>query len=113
MTDLTIKIIIKRLSLQRRRTCGDAEVRLVGRDVVDAVVLAGEDDVVVLQEHHPARQAEIRVRPLVNLVGQGHEDGQCKQVAVPGVDTVHLRCRRGRKKICSAFVFETKKISGC
>lgn len=58
---------------------------------MDAVVLAGKDDVNVLQEHHPARQAEVRVRPLVNLVGQCHEDGQCKQVAVPRVDMVNLR----------------------
>lgn len=61
---------------------------------MDAVVLAGEDDVAVLKEHHPARQAEVRVRPLVNLVGEGHEDGQCKQVAVPGVVMVNLRCER-------------------
>lgn len=73
-------------------TCGDAEIRLVGGDVVDAVVLAGEDDVPVLQEHHPERQAEVRVRPLVDLVGERHKDGQCKQVAVPGVDMVNLRC---------------------
>lgn len=33
---------------KRGRTCGDAEIRLVGGDVVDAVVLAGEDDVPVL-----------------------------------------------------------------
>ena len=63
-------------------------------DVMDAVVLAGEDDVAVLQEHNPARQAEVRVRPLVNLVGEGHEDGQCKQVAVPGVVMVNFRCER-------------------
>lgn len=33
---------------KRGRTCGDAEIRLVGGDVMDAVVLAGEDDVPVL-----------------------------------------------------------------
>lgn len=62
---------------------------------MDAVVLAGEDDVAVLEEHHPARQAEVCVRPFVNLVGEGHKDGQCKQVAVQGVDMVNLRCRKG------------------
>ena len=30
------------------RTCGDAEVGLVGRDVVDAVVFAWQDDMPVL-----------------------------------------------------------------
>lgn len=64
---------------------------------MDTVVLAGKDDVTVLQEHHPARQAEVGVRPLVNLVGEGHKDGQCKQVAVPGVDMVNLRCIRGNR----------------
>lgn len=61
---------------------------------MDAVMLAGEDDVPVLQEHHRGRQPEVRVRPLVNLVGERHKDGQCKQVAVPGVDMVNLRCRK-------------------
>lgn len=42
---------------------------------MDAVVLAGKDDVAVLQEHHPTRKAEVGVRPLVNLVGEGHKDG--------------------------------------
>lgn len=59
---------------------------------MDAVVLPGKDDVEVLQEHDPTREAEVGVRPLVNLVGEGHEDGQCKQVAVPGVDMVNLSC---------------------
>lgn len=66
----------------------------MGGDVVDAVMLAREDDVPVLQEHHPGRQAEVRVRPLVDLVGERHKDGQCKQVAVPGVDMVNLHCRK-------------------
>jgi len=75
-------------------TCGDAEVGFVWGDVVDAVVLARQDDVAALQEHHPAGQAEVRVRPLVDLVGEGHEDGERKHVAVPGVVVVHLRCKR-------------------
>ena len=50
---------------------------------MDAVVLARKDDVQILQEHHPTRKAEVRVRPLVNLVGEGHKDGQCEQVTVP------------------------------
>lgn len=63
------------------------------RDVVDAVVLAGQDDVAVLEEDHPAGKAEVGVGPLVNLVGEGHEDAQCKQVAVPRVQVVDLGCR--------------------
>ena len=43
------------------RTRGDAEVGLVGGDVVDAMVFAGQDDVPVLQEDNPARQPEVRV----------------------------------------------------
>lgn len=80
--------------LRRKPTCSYAEIGLVGGDVVDAVVLAREDDVPVLQEHHPGRQAEVHVRPLVDLVGERHKDPQCKQVAVPGVDMVDLRCRQ-------------------
>jgi len=53
----------------KRQTRSDAEVRLMRRDVVDAVVLAGEDDLAVLEEHNPTRQANVCVRPLVNLVG--------------------------------------------
>lgn len=73
------------------QTCGDAEVRLVWGDVMDAVVLAGKDDVAILQEHDPTGETEVRVRPLVNLVSERHKDGQCIQVAVQGVDMVNLR----------------------
>ena len=62
--------------------------------VVDAVVLSGQDDVAVLQEHNPAGQAEVHVRPLVDLVGEGDEDGEGKHVAVPGVAVVHVRWKR-------------------
>lgn len=34
----------------------------------------------------------------MNLVGKGHKDGQCKQVAVPGVDMVNLRCKKGNRQ---------------
>lgn len=33
----------------------------------------------------------------MNLVGKGHKDGQCKQVAVQGVDMVNLRCKKGNR----------------
>lgn len=75
------------------QTCSDAEICLMRGDMMDAVVLAGKDDVAVLQQHDPSRQPEVRVRPLVNLVGKSHKDGQCIQVAVPGVGMVNLRCR--------------------
>lgn len=64
---------------------------------MDAVVLAREDDVAVLQEHHPARKAEVSVRPLVNLVGEGHKDGQRVHVAVPRVHVVNVRGGQGEK----------------
>lgn len=87
---------------KQRLTCGDAEVRLVGGDVMDTVVLARKDDVAVLQEHHPTRKAEVRVRPLVNLVGKGHEDGQRIHVAVPRVYVVNVRCgyKKDREDSC-------------
>lgn len=87
----------------RRQTCSDAEVRLVWGDVMDAVMLAGKDDVAVLEEHNPAGQAEVRVWPLVNLIGEGHKDAQCKQVAVPRVDMVNLSCiekEDGKMSVC-------------
>ena len=58
---------------------------------MDAVVLSRKNDVAVLQKHHPTRQAKVCVRPLVDLVGEGHKDGDCKHIAVPGVVVVHLR----------------------
>ena len=46
---------------------GDAEERLVRRHVVDAVVAPRQNDMQVLQQRDVARQAEVRVRPLVKL----------------------------------------------
>ena len=45
----------------------DAIVGVVGRHVVDAVVLDGQDQVQGLQHLDVPRQAEVRVRPLVDL----------------------------------------------
>lgn len=97
--DQILQVLPETQLLQRvvQPTCSDAEVRLMRRDVMDAVVLAGEDDLAVLEEHNPTRQAKVRVRPLVNLVGQGHKDGQCEQVAVPGVVTVNLHRGKGEE----------------
>ena len=46
---------------------GDAEVGLVGGNVVDPVVLARQDDVHVLKQGDPPWQAEVGVGPLVEL----------------------------------------------
>jgi len=46
----------------------DAEVGSVRSNVVDSVMLPGQYDMRLLQELHPFRQAEVRVRPLVDLV---------------------------------------------
>lgn len=63
--------------------------------MVDPVVLAGQDDVPVLQEHDPAGKAEVRVGPLVDLVGHGYEDDEGKDVALPGTGlTQGLRGKR-------------------
>ena len=61
--------------------------------MVHPVVLAGQNDVAVLQEGDPARQPKVSVRPLVDLVGEGDEDGQSEHIAVPWVLAIQLRCR--------------------
>lgn len=53
--------------------------------VVDAVVFTGQDHVAVLHDGHPSRQAKVRVRPLVDLVGHGDEDSQCEDITLPGI----------------------------
>lgn len=70
--------------------------------MVDAVVLARKDDVPVLQKYHPARQAKVCVRPFVNLVRESHKYGQCKQVAVQGVDMVNFPCRKRKTDLVRA-----------
>lgn len=81
------------MPLQVCHTRGDAEVGLVGGHVVDPVVLAGQDDVPVLQEHDPAGEAEVRVGPLVDLVGHGYEDDEGKDVALPGTGLTQGLCK--------------------
>lgn len=39
----------------------------------------------VLQQCDPAREAKVGVAPLMNLIGQGHENRQGEDVAVPGI----------------------------
>lgn len=54
------------------------------RHVVDPVVLPWQDNVPVLQKHHPAWKTKVRVGPLVNLVRHGYEDDKGKDVTLPG-----------------------------
>lgn len=79
-------------------TCGDAEVGLVGRHVVDAVVFPWQDDVPVLEEGDPAWQPEVRVRPLVDLVGEGAEDAEAEDEALPGVQLLQRLCGAGASR---------------
>lgn len=53
--------------------------------MVDTVVLAGQHQVAVLQQSDPSWQAEVGVRPLVDLISHGHKDGKSKHKTVPGV----------------------------
>ena len=85
----------QRAPLPCGRTRGDAEVGLVGGNVVDAMVFAGQDDVPVLQEDDPAWQPEVRVRPLVDLVGEGAKDDQAEDEALPGVQLLQDFCGWG------------------
>lgn len=53
--------------------------------MVDPVVFPWQHQVPVLQQSDPAREAEVGVAPLMDLVGQRHKNRQGEQVAVPGV----------------------------
>lgn len=60
------------------------------------MVFAWQDDMPVLQKDDPAWQPEVRVRPLVNLVGEGAKDDQAEDKAFPGVQLLQGFCRAGR-----------------
>lgn len=47
----------------------DTEEGLMWRDMVDAVMTLRENDMPILQGFDPTRQAEVSVRPFVELVG--------------------------------------------
>lgn len=53
--------------------------------VVDAVVFPWQHQMPVLQQRDPARQAEVRVAPLVDLIGQRDENRQGEDKAVPRI----------------------------
>lgn len=97
-----VRAQLRALQLSQGRlgsTCGDAEVGLVGGHVVDPVVLPGQDDVPVLQEHDPARKAKVGVGPLVDLVGHGDEDDEGKDVTVPGTGLTQCLCKTPRAAV--------------
>lgn len=52
---------------------------------MDAVVFPWQHHMPVLQQRDPARESEVGVTPLVNLVGQRDENGQGGDVAVPRI----------------------------
>lgn len=53
--------------------------------MVDAVVFPWQHQMPVLEQCDPAREAEVGVAPLVNLIGQRHENRQGEDVAVPRI----------------------------
>lgn len=53
--------------------------------MVDAVVFPWQHKMPVLEQHDPAREAEVGVAPLMDLIGQRHENRQGEDVAVPGI----------------------------
>ena len=64
---------------------GDAVVGLMGGHVMDAVVLAGQDDVPVLQNGDVTRQAKVGMGPLVALLNTGttHSDLWSRESSAP------------------------------
>lgn len=66
--------------------------------MMNSMVFAREDDVAVLQESDPAWQPKIGVRPLMDLIGQGHKNGQRIHVAVPGEDVINLHWKKNKQK---------------
>lgn len=52
---------------------------------MDSVVFPWQYQMPVLEQRDPAREAEVGVAPLVNLIGQRHKNRQGKDVAVPRV----------------------------
>lgn len=64
---------------------GDAEVGLMWGHVVDSVVLLGQYYVGVLEEGDPGGQPRVRVRPLVDLIGERNEERGRRGKEVEGV----------------------------
>lgn len=53
----------------------------------------------ILEDGYVARQAKVRVRPLVKLIGQGHENRQQEQIHVPIVVKHYLLHWTGQKLV--------------
>lgn len=66
-------------------TCSNAVVCLVWWNVVDAMVFPWQHEMPILEQRDPEWEAEVGVAPLMNLIGQRHENCQGKDVAVPGI----------------------------
>ena len=89
-------------------TCSNAVIRLMWRDVVDAVMFPWQHQMPVLKQRDPAWEAEVGVAPLMNLIGQRHKNRQSKDKAVPGVGR-----RQGLWKVTGhrrAFTQKKKRI---
>ena len=52
---------------------------------MDAVMFPWQHHMPVLEQRDPAREAEVGVAPLMDLIGQRDEDRQGEDVAVPGI----------------------------
>lgn len=61
--------------------------------MVNAMVFPWQDHVPVLQDGDPAWQPYVRVRPLVDLIGEGAKDDQAEDEAFPGVQLLQGLCR--------------------
>ncbi len=69
---------------------GDTEVDLVGGHVVYAVMFPWEDNVAVLQPDHQTRESRVRVRPFVDLVGEGDKEAEHKEEGEDGIPGSNL-----------------------
>ena len=63
----------------------DAKVRLVGGHVVNPVMLTRQNYVALLQPLDGCRELAVRVRPLVDLIGERDQETESQQEAVDGV----------------------------
>lgn len=79
--------------------CGNAVVCLMWRDMVYAVVFPWQHQMPVLEQRDPARQAEVGVAPLMDLIGQRHKNCQGEDVAVP-----RIRRSQGLWCVCEELV---------
>ena len=84
----------------------DAEVRVVRRDVMNAVVASRKQDVNTLQEYDRTRQAKVRVRPLVDLTYNQSDSDSDDTLVRSFVTTLNIIVAR-----CVQVYISTKKNS--